>query len=134
MVQKLGQKAAPVKPVDVPAEEVKKVEKAAPVTIDLNDIKGTYSALEATCKEKNSTGVKASDMIAIVKEIFDETGKDELVLAAVNKIVSAKFGKKLYNQLRTAVLAKTSGYDLDTRENDQVFIVKGKKTPVEKVE
>jgi hypothetical protein len=127
MVQKLGQKAAP-KVADVSTSAgTEKKEKVAPVTIDLNNIAKSYKDLEATCKEKSSTGVKASEMLSVVKDIFDETGQDELMLAAVSKIVTAKFGKKLYNQLRSAILSKTSGYDLDTKENEQVFIVKGKK-------
>lgn len=126
MVQKLGQKAAP-KTEATPVASSEKKEKTAPVTIDLNNIAKSYKDLEATCKEKSSTGVKAGEMLGVVKDIFDETGQDELMLAAVSKIVTAKFGKKLYNQLRSAILSKTSGYDLDTKENEQVFIVKGKK-------
>jgi hypothetical protein len=128
MVQKLGQKAAPKTEAAPVASNVEKKEKVAPVTIDLSNIAKSYKELESTCKEKSSTGVKSSDMLGVVKELFDETGQDELMLSAVSKIVAAKFGRKLYNQLRSAILSKTSGYDLDTKDNEQVFIVKGKKT------
>jgi hypothetical protein len=126
MVQKLGGKAT-AKPATAPVVDEGKKETKVPVSIDLSNLRDTYSNLEAACKEKSATGVKADDMIAVVTKVFEETGKDELLLAPVANIVKAQFGKKLYNQLRSSILAKTSGYDLDTRESGQVFIVKGKK-------
>lgn len=130
-VQKLGAKTAPSKPEAAPAEGAGKKETKAPVKIDLNNLSKTYNELEAATKEKSATGVKSEELLAVVKEVFSETGKDELVLAPVANIVREKFGKKLYNQLRTAIQGKNSGYDLKNKDNGQVVIVKGKLAPAE---
>lgn len=132
-VQKLGgaAKANPAAKAAPAAEPVKEEKKAA-VAIDLNNLAGSYKALEAAAKEKTSTGVKASDMIGTVKKLFDETGKDELLFSGVSAIVKASHGgKKLYNQLRSAILAKNSPYDLVTKEDGHAYVVKGKQAKPE---
>jgi hypothetical protein len=131
VAQKLGgaAKTAPVEPAK--AGTVKKEEKSAPVTVDLNNLSKSYADLEAAAKQRTATGVKADDMLSTVEELFKETGKDKLLFSGVATIVKAKFGKKLYNQLRSAILAKTSPYDLVTEADGHAYVVKGKRATTE---
>jgi hypothetical protein len=128
-VKKLGGAATTAKAVteEVAAEKapVKTTEKKQAIVLDMNDLKGSYAALEAAAKVKVSTGVKSADMLDVVRQLFDETGKDELILSGVATLVKEKFGgKKLYNQLRSSILAKSSPYDLETRDDTHTYIIK----------
>jgi hypothetical protein len=125
-----GAKNAPAATKGAAAPAKKDEKKEAPVVVDLSNLKKSYADLEAQAKARTATGVKASDMLTVVGDLFKETGKDKLLFSGVATIVKAKFGnKKLYNQLRSAILAKTSDYDLSTEADGHAYVVKGKKNP-----
>lgn len=128
VVQKgLGNKA-PVKD----AAAVKKDEKVAAVKVDVTNMnaKDAYKALVENAKVRTSTGVKSSDLVEIVDTLFKETGEDKIMFSAAATYARAKMGgKKVYNPLRSAVLAKSSKYDLEQGTDGFAYIIRKPAAP-----
>lgn len=123
VVQKGLGKAAPASG----AAKESKADKPAAVKVDIGNMsaKDAYKALVEGAKTRTATGVKSSDLIEIVDKLFQETGEDKIMFSAAATYAKAKMGgKKVYNPLRSAVLAKSSKYDLEQGADGFAYIIR----------
>jgi hypothetical protein len=125
-VQKgLGRSAAAV---TAAGSKGKQETKAAPAEkIDITNMSDAeaYKKLVAEAKVRKTSGVKAADMIAQVDKLFADSGEDRIMFSAAHIIAKTRLGgKKIYNPMRSAILAKGSKYTLETGEDGHAYIVR----------
>jgi hypothetical protein len=124
VVQKGLGKAAPVSGA---AKDGKENKPAAAPKVDIGNMsaKDAYKALVEGAKTRTASGVKSSDLIEVVDKLFRETGEDKIMFSAAATYAKAKMGgKKVYNPLRSAVLAKSSKYDLEQGADGFAYIIR----------
>ena len=125
VVQKgLGKSAAAA---SAAAPKGSKENKPAAVKVDITGMSDAeaYKKLVAEAKVRKASGVKASDMMAQVDKLFADSGEDKIMFSAAHTIAKTRLGgKKIYNPMRSAILAKTSKYDLETGDDGHAYIVR----------
>lgn len=85
-----------------------------------------YDTLASQRKARTQGGVTlgAAEARAFLHDLMNETNQDRLVFSVAAQVLSAKKGRKLYNQLRSAVTAKESGFVLDKDIDGTLYVVR----------
>lgn len=89
--------------------------------------KEMYEAMVSQRKVRSQGGVTLSAIEArtFLEDLMNAQNSDRLVFAAAAKVLSEmKGGKKMYNQLRSAVTSKVSGFILEKDEDGTLWVIR----------